>query len=152
MLVTNSCTNNDKVTYGPGIFYEYYLQLSFQDLSGNDLVKNIESDNAGGIKPDLLYTINVVYPEKKCILLDFRLITHLALENMAIIQVILIWYFIHTLALFVITKKSGFNCLRQTRLSTNSPVLSYLAMMRCMKSLHGGNPVKISIECNYAIA
>ena len=71
VLVVVSCKKNDKADDIEYIEYSYSLYLSFQDASGNDLVKGIgfqpygnyteEESNGGNVKSDL-YTLEVVFP------------------------------------------------------------------------------------------
>ena len=70
-MLLNSC----EVEYGNFYpFYEHWLWLSFQDTSGNDLVKGIgynwwqsdvvpeEEAGGGPVNPDL-YTLKIIFPE-----------------------------------------------------------------------------------------
>jgi len=60
------CASCNKWGAVPGLGYDYYLYLSVQDASGNDLVKEIDwayTPNGGRVEPDV-YTLDVVYPDK----------------------------------------------------------------------------------------
>ena len=71
VVVAVSCKKNDE-TYNIGYReYQYYLYLSFQNASGNDLVKGIgfqpygnytEDESNGGIVKSDLYTLEVIFP------------------------------------------------------------------------------------------
>ncbi len=44
-------------------FVSYYFYLSFQDVSGNDLVKGIELNASSGAVKDSLYTLDIIVSE-----------------------------------------------------------------------------------------
>jgi len=73
LLAFTSCQNKKETNDFP--FYQHCLMVSFQDASGNDLVKGIgfdwsqpegmvitEEEAGGTVKPDL-YTLEIVFPE-----------------------------------------------------------------------------------------
>lgn len=59
VLCVTSC---DLMLHDQEDYYRYDLTLSFQDASGNDLVKGIESTQGGSVMTGQ-YTLSVVYPE-----------------------------------------------------------------------------------------
>ena len=81
VVVTISCNfNNDEnkiIESKYDSYYLHFLHLSFQDTSGNDLVKGIEytrgQSNAGPVNPNL-YTLKVVFPDGILFpLVDYRM-------------------------------------------------------------------------------
>lgn len=62
-LIMNSSSCDFLFSHNEPKFVSYFLYLSFQDVSGNDLVKGIELNASSGAVNDSLFTLDIIVSE-----------------------------------------------------------------------------------------